>query len=274
MIFFIFLFGLAVGSFLNSVVLRLESRESFLLGRSHCPKCRRQLTFWELIPILSFLVLGGRCRFCREKISWQYPAVELATGLAFALVFLNYFSPDLLFESKNWSLVIIYFFRDLFFASILIIIFVYDLRFYLISDQIIVAALVFIFLFNLILIGLGFESANYLINLLLAGLVGGGFFLIQFLISRGRWVGAGDGRVGLIMGLVLGWPEVLVALVLAYLLGALVGLTLVLLSYKKMKSQIPFGPFLALATFITLLYGQNILDWYWQDFGNYLTKFF
>jgi prepilin signal peptidase PulO-like enzyme (type II secretory pathway) len=206
--------------------------------------------------------LGGKCRYCAKKISWQYPLVELATGIIFVLFFLKYFSPALLLESKNWNLEIFHFLGDLFFASILIFIFVYDLRYYLVSDKIIISTLIFILLFNLVLVFLGGEPIKLFLNLILAGLIGGAFFLIQFLISNGKWVGGGDIRLGLIMGLMLGLPGIIIALIMAYISGAIIGIILIILKIKKMKSLVPFGPFLSFATLVTVLYGEKILVWY------------
>jgi len=272
MIIFIFVFGLAIGSFLNSIIWRLYKNESFLLGRSSCPKCRHALGIRDLIPLLSFLIQRGKCRYCGKNISWQYPLVELITGILFVLVFLKYFSPNLIIQNKNWNLEIVYFFRDLFFVSILIIIFIYDLKYYLIPDKIIIPTLIFILLFNLILILFGGEATKSFLNLFLAGLIGSGFFLIQFLISKGRWIGGGDIRLGLMIGLMLGWPSIITTLVIAYILGAIIGIILIILGLKKMKSMVPFGPFLSLATLITLLYGEKILEWYWKDFSLFLLK--
>ena len=147
------------------------------------------------------------------------------------------------------------FFTLIIFSSFLIIIFVYDLKYYLILDEVVIPAAIFAFLVNLSL-GLSFW------NLALAGLIGGGFFLIQFLISKGRWIGGGDIRLGVLMGLMLGFPLILVAFFVAYLVGAIVGLVLISLGKKKMSSQIPFGTFLSAATFFTFLYGQEFFDWY------------
>ena len=126
---FVLSFGLIVGSFLNCVIYRLEEGKSFLKGRSFCPDCKHTLSWRDLIPLLSFLILKGKCRYCQKKISWQYPSVELSTGILFLLIF-NYTFPNLL-ATGYWLLV----------ASFLIIIFVYDLKHYVIPDKVIYPAI-------------------------------------------------------------------------------------------------------------------------------------
>ena len=255
MVIIIFIFGLIVGSFLNAVIWRLHTGESFINGRSYCPECKHVLGFWDLVPVFSFVFLGGKCRYCHKKISWQYPLVELITGILFALVYFNLY---LTVQATSYELLVTLI-AYLFFASILIIIFVYDLKYYLILDVVTIPAIVVAFLVNLYL-GLGF------VNLLLGALIAGGFFWLQFVLSKGKWIGGGDIRLGVLMGLILGWKLVLVALFLAYIIGAVVGVGLLAYKKKEWGSQVPFGTFLSLATVIALLWGEIILNWYWGLF--------
>lgn len=239
---FLFIFGLALGSFLNVVIFRLGTKKSFWRGRSECPKCHKKIFWFDNIPFVSFLALGGKCRNCQQGISWQYPAVELFTGLMVLLFYARY---GLGGE----------FFANLTAGCFLVVIFVYDLKHYLILDRITFPAMIVVFLLNLYLgVGIG--------NLLLGALIGSGFFALQFFVSKGKWVGDGDIRLGALMGLILGWKILLVALFLAYLVGSIIGVFLILINKKKMSSEVPFGPFLTGATFITMLYGQEILNWY------------
>ncbi|MFA6255504.1 MAG: prepilin peptidase [Patescibacteria group bacterium] len=241
---FVLFFGLVIGSFLNVVICRLGHKKSFIAGRSACPKCHKKIVWYDNIPLLSYLILQGRCRQCGKSISWQYPSVELATAIIFLCLFLNFgLSAQ--------------FFVALIFSSFLLVIFVYDLKHYLILDQVIIPAAVIAFLANIFL---GFS----IWSLIIAALVGAGFFALQFIVSSGQWVGDGDIRLGALMGLMLGWPLLLVALFLAYLIGAIFGLILIALNKKKMSSQIPFGPFLSGATFLTFIYGQDLLNWYFH----------
>jgi len=239
---FIFLFGLFVGSFLNCVIYRLEKKESFLRGRSYCPKCRHKLNWYDLIPIFSFLALAGKCRYCHKKISIQYPLVELATGLIFLLCFL--LAP---YQALFWCGVFCF----------LIIIFVYDLKHYIIPDKILLPAILVVFLYNLF-----FHFKFLLFNFLPAAFTAGIFFLMIFLISRGKWLGFGDVKLVFLMGLLLGFPNILVALFLAFFFGAIIGIGLIIFGKKKLKSEIPFGPFLITGTFIAMLWGEELIDWY------------
>lgn len=260
MIFFLVLIlGAVVGSFLNVVILRLKSGEKISGWRSHCPHCRQDLAPADLVPIVSFIFCRGRCRYCRKNISWQYPLVEIATALLFGLFFwsnLNRLSlsadPMSWLNNSDFILAVI---RDLVFASALLVIFVYDLRWYLILDRVTVPAMIFAALINLIL-GFTWQS------LIAGAVIGGGFFALQFVASSGKWIGGGDVRMGVVMGLMVGWPNILVALFAAYLIGALVAVTLIIGKRKKAKSQLPFGTFLALGTIVAMLWGQDIINWY------------
>lgn len=244
--FFIFIFGLLIGSFLNCLIWRLHTGET-MMGRSYCPKCRAQLAWFENIPLFSWLFLRGHCRHCGKSILWQYPAVELATALLFVLAFRHNISLD--------SFSALQFARDIFLICVMIIIFVFDLRWYLILDKISLPASVIVLALNIYLGG----DWKYL---LISGIIGAGFFYTQFVLSRGRAVGGGDIRLGLLMGFALGWPGIIEALVIAYLIGAPVGIALVLLGKKGMKSEVPMGTFLTVATLIVLFYGEALLKWY------------
>ena len=250
---FVFLFGLIIGSFLNCLVWRLRTGES-LLGRSYCLKCKKQIAWHDNLPVLSFVLLKGKCRQCGGKISWQYPIVELTTGVLFVLAYyLNY---EL--RITNYEL-IIQLLRDWFLISAMMVIFIYDLRWRLILDVVTLPAGLVVLILNL---ALGFS----LWNLLVSGIIGSGFFLLQFLISGGKWIGGGDIRLGLLMGLALGWPGVIAAIIISYFLGSLVGLGLIAAGKKRWGSEIPLGVFLAAGTIIDLFWQERILDWYWNLF--------
>ena len=257
----IFLFGLSLGSFLNCVIYRLRAGKSFLRGRSFCPDCGHRLKLKDLIPVFSFLFLRGRCRYCYGKISWQYPLVELATALLIAVVYLN-LSLQL---PATKPLMFINFIILSIFTCFLIIIFVYDLKYYLIPDKISLPAMGVVLVLQIIVFW-GVRPGDSLINLLsnlgIAVLIGGGFFWLQFVVSNGRWIGGGDIRLGVLMGLMLGWPNILISLFLAYLFGSLITLPMLALGRKKLTSRIPFGTFLTAATYITLLWGKELVGWY------------
>ena len=262
--FFVFIFGLIMGSFLNCLVWRLHEGEG-MWNRSYCPKCREQIAWYDNIPVFSFIFLSGKCRHCRKSISWQYPAVELITGILFFLSFylnlLNFSAGDFLnfqpFSNPNFLLSV---FRDWFVIAVMIVIFIYDLRWYLILDEVSLPACSAVLIFNL------FLGINWL-TLLISALVGGGFFLLQFIVSRGKWIGGGDIRLGLLMGLSLGRLDyLLLAILLAYFIGSFVGLGLIIFGKKRWDSQIPLGVFLSVSTIFVIFWGEKIINWYFGFF--------
>jgi len=233
----LFILGLIIGSFLNVVIFRMNLKKTFL-GRSICLSCMERLPWYDNIPLFSFVVLKKKCRFCQSVISWQYPAVELATAAIFVIGFLRF---NIGVEYLSFII----------FSCFLIIIFVYDLKHYLILDKISIPAMIVALFFNL---NLGYSF----LELILGAVIIAGFFYLQLVVSKGKWIGGGDIRLGAVMGFMLGWKIGLVALFLAYFLGAIIGIILLTSGKKKMSSQIPFGTFLSLATVISLL----ILNWY------------
>jgi len=249
----IFIFGASIGSFLNVIVCRLHSGEKIIWPRSHCPACRQVLNFFDLFPLISFLFLKARCRYCRKKISWQYPLVELGVGLLFVAAWLVEASGGGQTPGLIWFLVS----RDWLFISFLTIIFVYDWNWSLILDIITIPAMVVVLLVNLLL------GVSWL-SLLIGALVGFGFFGLQYLISHGKWIGEGDLRLGALLGLMLGWQNIIVALFFAYIIGAVVAVILLLTKLKKKDSLVPFGTFLSIGGIIALFWGERIINWYLQ----------
>jgi len=278
----IFLFGSVIGSFLNVIILRLrsgqvcrpEKKESIIHGRSHCLKCGKTLAWYDLVPVVSFLWLSGKCRSCKEKISWQYPLVEIAAGLSFVLIFYsnyelritNYGYELSVFSMIHDSLFMIQLLSHWFIISCLIAIFVYDLRHYIIPDIILFPAIVVSFLwrvFEVLLAPSGVEGGlGHFFPYLLSALGASAFFLAIILITRGKGMGLGDAKLTFLMGLLLGWPNILAALFLAFFIGATVGVGLIFWGGKNMKSQIPFGPFLIAATTFVLFFGEKVWGCY------------
>lgn len=259
----VFILGLAVGSFLNALIFRLHLGESVAKGRSKCPKCQHELNTWDLIPVLSFIWLRGRCRYCQTTISWQYPIVELVTAGLFALVY-NY-----LISSAQPSLSgvppgagagtvagILYLIFLWFIASVLIVVFVYDLKHGLILDKVVYPALAVTFIAVLFLPQFDFWPA-----LIGSGVVGG-FFLILVLLSRETWMGWGDAKLGFLLGLAVGWPLCLPLLFIAFVGGSVVALLLMAIKLKGLKDTVPFGTMLTAAAIITLFVGPKIIEWY------------
>lgn len=237
---FIFILGLCIGSFLNVLICRLPCGQS-ADGRSQCPRCRKTLRWHELIPLASFLIQKGKCRGCDKKISWQYPLVELITAAMFVFVY----------NPQNIVLSVFLFVA----VSALLVIFMIDLQYGLILDAIIWPTAILVGILQVM-------NGATIFNLLSAALLAGGFFALQWVFSKGRWIGEGDIGLGILMGLILGWPNILSALFFAYVGGALISLLLLALRKKTIKSAIPFGIFLAPATLIALLWGEQLIKWY------------
>ena len=241
----IFILGLSIGSFLNVIICRLETKETIISNRSYCPQCRVILKWYDLIPVLSFLLQKCRCRYCKKKISWQYPVVEIATACLFLLIF------NLQFSIFN----LIYYFIII---SFLIIIFTYDLKHYLIPNRIIYPAIIIAGIFNFqFLISNQFSIFKFSI---LSALGASSFFLALVLVSKGKWMGLGDVKLAFLMGLILGWPNILLALFLSFLSGSVIGIGLIIFGKKDFKSQIPFGPFLAGSTILVMFYNLYLID--------------
>ncbi len=212
-----FLLGLCVGSFLNVLADRLPRDESVFWGRSHCDYCKKPLRWYELIPVVSFVLQAGRCRRCRKKLSLRYPLIELITGAAFVML-----------PAQYWVL----------FSSFLVI-FIADFTTQIIPDSMLLAAAA-----NALVVGPHFLSA----------LAAGAFFYMLWFVTRGRGMGFGDVKLAAVLGLFLGYPRIIVAVYAAFLTGAAVGVILMLAGKKGWKSKIAFGPFLILGTVVSLLW--------------------
>jgi len=239
-------FGLIIGSFLNCLIWRLYKSEN-MDGRSYCPKCRHQINWYDNVPILSFIILKGKCRHCRESISWQYPLVELSTAILFLLIFII----DGASLDFSWLLA-----RDWLLISALTIIFVYDFRWQVIPMNIVWPFTAIMFIFNLFL-GIPWWQ------LLIFGAAAAGFFLIQYLATKKKGVGEGDIWLGGLLGLAFpAVSQLMLILVVSYGLGSIVGLSLMAGKKKGWKSHIALGPFLAIGAIITLIWGSNIISWY------------
>jgi len=244
----VFIFGLAIGSFLNCLIWRLYKNET-LGGRSYCPKCRETIAWHDNIPVLSFILLRGRCRHCRKKISWQYPLVELLTAILFILVW----RADISSLNFSWLLL-----RDYLIIITLIVVFIYDYRWQLVPMNIVWVGGIAIFILNLIL-------GIYWLNLLFFAILGATFFLIQYILTKKKGIGEGDIWLGALLG--LAFPDVgslFLIFLISYSLGALIGIILMLFHEKGWKSSIALGPFLATGAIITLIWGGKLINWYWS----------
>jgi len=249
-----FVFGLTIGSFLNVVILRLNTGKSFK-GRSACMSCRNQLRFYELVPVLSFLGLGGRCRNCKTKISIQYPLVELATGIIFATFFLKF--QDIFFFDTS-SFIFSYAYYVMMF-SLLLIIAVYDLKHKIISDVLVFVLGAFSFLGLFFFSSFGFYPHIPSILQFLSGFLIAAPFALLWLVSSGRWMGFGDAKLAIGLGWLLGFSLALSGVMIAFWIGALLGLSLIIFTKKYgLKSEIPFAPYLILGMFLAFIFELHL----------------
>jgi len=262
--------GLCFGSFVNALVWRLHEQGktaksktlkskkalSILNGRSMCVHCHHQLAKKDLVPVYSWLSLGGKCRYCRKPISVQYPVVELLTASLFVLSYI--FWPNG-FSSQGSVLFIFW----LIFLVGFVAMAVYDLKWYLLPNRIIVP-LTLLALFQTAIMIILFHGGMSAIREAFFGiLVGGGIFYILFQVSKGAWIGGGDVKLGALLGLVIGGPAAsLLMLFIASLLGSLVAVPLLVSGRVKRTSRLPFGPFLITASIIVYLFGTSIISWY------------
>lgn len=244
----LFFLGTVIGSFLNVCIYRLPQEQSIVSPPSHCPQCGERLRPWDLIPVLSWLFLRGKCRYCASSVSGRYTIVEMLTGLLFLLCFLV--------VGLSFELI-----KALIFASFLIIITFVDLDHQLILDRVLIWMAGAGVIINL-WIGAPMPGA---LNMLLAAAAGGGVLLLIAVLTRGG-MGGGDIKFMAVLGLWLGWPYIIMVLLLSFVIGGAAGLVLILFKLRGRKDFIPFGPFIAIAAFITLLYGLDIMFWYTGSF--------
>jgi leader peptidase (prepilin peptidase)/N-methyltransferase len=246
-IFLVFVLGLIVGSFSNVCIYRIPRNESVIYPASHCPKCRTKIKPVDNIPLLSYILLKGRCRNCGSKISIQYPVVEFLTGLIYLTIYLIY---GLSIQSLIYIIL----------SSALIIIAFIDLQEQIIPDVISLPGIVVGLILSFIVPYISF------INSALGALVGGGIILIiawvGSIIFKKEAMGGGDVKLTAMIGAFLGWRYTIISLFLGFFLGALTGIILIMTKIKKREDAIPFGPFIVLGSIITFLCGEKIINWY------------
>lgn len=257
----IFIFGIAIGSFINCIIYRLEIKEGFVSGRSKCPHCKDEIKFYDLIPIISYFILRGKCRYCKQKISIQYPLVELLTGMVFLFIFfqqgiLELFSFFIAIETTY--LLLVFF--------LMIIIFIYDLKHYLIPDEAVYTAIALVTTWRGGTLLAGIIDIRQVAIYLFSGLAVFGLFLSIFILSRGLWIGFGDVKLVLFIGIFLGFPEIFIALFSSFILGAIIGSVVIVFRKRGTGTEIPFAPFLITGTALALFWGELIMGWYFNFF--------
>ncbi|MBI2003632.1 MAG: prepilin peptidase [Parcubacteria group bacterium] len=241
-LFFVFVFGLAIGSFLNVVIHRLPKKVS-ILGYSKCPRCQKRISWHENIPVLSFLFLKGRCRNCKSRISWQYPLVELLTSFLFLVSFLVYGSDP------------VFFVYTLFFTSLLVVIAFIDLKHFIILDNLILSGFIAFLLYS------PFANRYWSFFDSIYGLsFFAGIFLLLFLSSKGRWLGLGDVKLAALLGFVFGLKGAVNIFYLTFLAGFIIAIILLAFRKANLKTQIPLGLVMSGAGVLFLLSGFNLLD--------------
>ncbi len=243
----LFILGLTVGSFSNVCINRIPKNESIIYPASHCPKCRSNILAKDNIPLLSFILLKGRCRNCKSKISIQYPVVEFLTGLIYLIIYLIYG-----FSVQSLIYIIL--------SSALIIIAFIDLNQQIVPDVISLPGIVICFIISFFVPYISFINSAWGV------LVGGGIILVIGLtgtvIFKKEAMGGGDVKLAAMIGTFLGWRYIIISLFLGFFLGAIAGIILIMSKNKSREDVVPFGPFIVLGSFITLLWGEKIISWY------------
>lgn len=273
----LFVFGILFGSFASVLIWRIRTGEGGIAtGRSHCPKCQHTLGALDLFPILSYLALGGKCRFCREKISPVYPLLELTMGLLFLFSGYVFIDQTLLFSGSAEEAMKLGSFLVVAFVTVVFVF--YDILFMEIPDEVLIPAsiLLFVLLFiasvgvNIPFFDHFLPFENELLNIPLINACLGAFgifafFYIQILLSKGKWIGGGDLRIALFMGLVAGAKIAALALLLAYFVGSVIGI-IILFFTRNRNTEVPFGPYLAVGLYISLFWYTPIVEWYTNFF--------
>lgn len=261
--------GFMFGSFINALLWRiyiqdkthgstkkLNFNSSIFTGRSVCVHCKHQLSIIDLIPLISWFLVKGKCRYCQKPISKQYPIVELTTATLFFISYLSWPKPIENLEILKFGLWLLI-------LTLLIALFVYDLNWMILPNRLVFTAAIFAIIYAVIsLIQLDFFSTATL-SLISSVLVASGLFYLIFHISNGKWIGGGDVKLGIVLGLILGSPlNSALMIMIASFAGSFIAGCLLIFKKLTIKTHIPFGPLLIFATFVVLHWGNIIINWY------------
>ncbi|MCA9328505.1 prepilin peptidase [Candidatus Saccharibacteria bacterium] len=259
---YIFILGLIFGSFALALADRLKAKKDWVKGRSSCEHCNHTLAARDLIPLASWLSTGGSCRYCRKRLSASYPLTELGLGLAFLISYL-YFPFEL--SSWGWALLVLWMSGLVLMCSL----FVFDLRWYTLPSRL-VYTLVSISSVHWLVFALLYSDRSFgflLLSLVGALLASAGVFFVLHLVSDGKWIGDGDVRLGLAIGLFLVGPiEAWLAVFFASTLGIIVVLPTLKKTKKRFQTKVPYGPLLITGLWITYLFGTKLIEWYSSTF--------
>ena len=233
-------YGIIIGSFLNVCIYRIPKSESIVVARSHCMKCGKQIKWYDLVPLVSFLMLRGKCRYCKEKLSWQYPVVEALNGILYGVVVLI----------NGFNVVSVLYCLA---TSALLALSIIDWR----TFEIPIGFNYFIGILGVIRVitDLG-HWYDYVIGFFAVSL----FLLILYIATKGRGIGGGDIKLMAAAGLLLGWKLIILSLGLGCLLGSVIHL--ILMKVQNKDRVLAFGPYLSLGIYISMIYGEQIIDWY------------
>ena len=245
----IFLFGLCIGSFLNVCIYRIPESKSIVSPGSMCPGCGNPVKFYDNIPLLSFIILRGKCRKCNALISWRYPVVELLTGFFALSLFLKF--------GSNIDTPIYF----VFIAILMVITFI-DIDHRIIPDLISLPGIVFFFIASLTIPTISIKDS------VIGILIGGGILFIiaelYFRITGKEGMGGGDVKLLAMIGALIGWQGVLFTIFASSLIGTIIGIMLMVIQRKNLKLAIPFGPFLSIGAVIYVFFGNEFINWYFS----------
>ncbi len=248
---FVFLVGLLLGSFFNVCIYRIPREQSIVFPPSHCASCNTRLKWTDLFPLFSYLFLSGKCRYCHERISFRYPLIELLTGMIYLLLAVKFGI------SGTFAVYAVL-------CSILIIATAIDLEFQIIPNGLVLTGTIAGVIFSLAGLSVPWLDA------LLGMLVGGGTFLLvallAYLILKKEGMGGGDVKFMGMIGLLIGWRLTSLSILLSVYAGGLIGALLLLLRIKKRGDAIPYGPFIAVGTLLSIFFGNDLINWYLSTF--------
>lgn len=241
---FIFLFGIIIGSFLNVCIYRIPAGKSIVNPPSSCGSCGVKLNYIDMIPVINYIINKGKCRYCGEKYSLQYPAIELLNGILYLTLYTKY--------GIN-----VYFIVYSLLSSILIIISFIDYRYKIIPDRVIIAGFICSIILNIV-------HYNIILDKFLGMLIGFGIFMLIAVVTNA--MGGGDIKLMALLGFIFGINGVLFITAACFILGAIISILLLILKIKGRKDEIPFGPFISIAALLYMLYGDLILGYYYSLF--------